>query len=380
MKTMKILLVSEHFYPYGGAELSLWKLCGALTRKGHRLHVITARRDGEPDYEEKEGVEIFRPFATGNLAHRFAFALRLQSYLKKWLRGRDIDIIYNLSYVPTVPATRIARKFGIPSVTLLGHFCGRKWFQLAGPFLALFNILSEILVIRLARHHALVAQCRDTADKVSAHTNADVEVICNTLLDPVAINQAKQETDSKKVRDSLSVGDGELFLLHVGALIRTKNVYNLIRALSGWQQKFKLVLVGDGPERARIETLVQRLNLAGDVFLLGEKPHEETLSIIKSCDVLLLSSICEQVPNVVLEALALGRPVIATKVGGVPEIKSANLHLVDTLEEMRQVIDNGIETAEEDKIMTEYSLDRVAGQYEELFLRLAGSKIKSKQV
>ena len=377
---MKILVVSEHFYPYGGAELSLWKLCGALTRKGHRLHVITARRDGEPDYEEREGVEIFRPFATGNLAHRLAFALRLQSYLKKWLRERDVDIIYNLSYVPTVPATRIARKLGIPSVTLLGHFCGRKWFQLTSPFLALFNILSEILVIRLARHHALVAQCRDTADKVSAHTNADVEVICNTLLDPAAINRAKKETGSKKVRESLSVGNDELFLLHVGALIRTKNVYNLIRALSGWQQKFKLVLVGDGPERARIETLVQRLNRAGDVFLPGEKPHDETLSIIKSCDVLLLPSICEQVPNVVLEALALGRPVIATKVGGVPEIKSANLHLVGQLEEMRQVIDNGIEATEEDKIMAEYSLDRVAGQYEGLFLRLTGSKMKDKQV
>ncbi|MGB2815535.1 MAG: glycosyltransferase family 4 protein [Dehalococcoidales bacterium] len=376
---MKILVVSEHFYPYGGAELSLWKLCGALTRKGHRLHVITARRDGEPDYEEKEGIEIFRPFATGNLAHRFAFALRLQSYLKKWLRERDVDIIYNLSYVPTVPATRIARKSGIPSVTLLGHFCGRKWFQLTNPFLALFNMLSEILVIRLARHHALVVQCRDTADKVSAHTNADVEVICNTLLDPAAINQAKKGMGSKKVREDFGVGDDELFLLHVGALIRTKNVYNLIRALSGWQQKVKLVLVGDGPERTRIETLVQRLNRAGDVLLLGEKPHEETLSIIKSCDGLLLSSICEQVPNVVLEALALGRPVIATKVGGVPEIKSANLHLVDTLEEMRQVIDNGIEATEEDKIMAEYSLDKVAGQYEGLFLRLAGSKMKDKQ-
>jgi len=377
---MKILLVSEHFYPYGGAELSLWKLCAALTRKGHRLHVITARRNGEPDYEEKEGIEIFRPFATGNLVRRFAFALKLQSYLKRWLRERDVDIIYNLSYVPTVPATCIARKSGIPSVTLLGHFCGRKWFQLASPFLALFNMLSEIITIRLARQYILVAQCRDTADRVSAYTNADVEVICNTLLDPAAINQAKKETGVKKVREGLGIGDGELFLLHVGALIRTKNVYNLIRALSGWQQKFKLVLVGDGPERARIEKLVQRLNLAGDVFLLGNKSHDETLSIIKSCDVLLLSSICEQVPNVVLEALALGRPVIATKVGGVPEIKSANLHLVDTLEEIRQVIDNGIKAAEEAKIMTEYSLDRVAGQYEGLFLKLVGSKMKDKQV
>ena len=377
---MKILVVSEHFYPYGGAELSLWKLCLALTRKGHRLHVITARCEGEPDYEEKEGVDIFRPFATGNLAHRFAFALRLQSYMKRWLQERNVDIIYNLGYVPTVPATRIAWKSGIPSVTLLGHFCGKKWFQLTNPFLALFNISSEIMTIRLARHHALVAQCQDTADKVSAHTNAEVEVICNTLLDPAAINQAEKSADSKKVRENLGIGDDELFLLHVGALIRTKGVYNLVRALYGWQRKFKLALVGDGPELARIETLVRHLNMAGYVLLLGGKPHNETLSIMKSCDALLLSSICEQMPNVVLEALALGRPVIATKVGGIPDIKSANLHLVDRLEEIRQVIDSGIKAASGDKIMTEYSLEKVAGQYEGLFLRLAGSKMKEKKV
>ena len=375
-----MLVVSEHFYPYGGAELSLWKLCAALARKGHQLYVITARRDGEPDYEEKEGIHLFRPFTTGNLAHRFVFALRLQSYMKKWLQGRKIDIIYNLGYVPTVPVTRIAGKLGIPSVTLLGHFCGKKWFRLTNPLLALFNIFSETMTIRLARHHALVVQCQDTADKVSAHTNAEVEVICNTLLDPAAINQAEKRTDSKKVREILGIGDDELFLLHVGALIRTKGVYNLVRALSGWQRRFKLVLVGDGKERARIEILAQRLNLAGDVFLLGEKPHDETLSIIKSCDVLLLSSICEQMPNVVLEALALGRPVIATKVGGVPEIKSANLHLVDQLEEIRWVIDNGIQAAEDDELMTEYSLEKVSGQYEKLFLRLTGSKMKEKKV
>jgi len=377
---MKMLVVSEHFYPYGGAELSLWKLCAALARKGHQLYVITARRDGEPDYEEKEEIHLFRPFTTGNLAHRFVFALRLQSYMKRWLQGRKIDIIYNLGYVPTVPVTRIAGKLGIPSVTLLGHFCGKKWFRLTNPLLALFNIFSETMTIRLARHHVLVVQCQDTADKVSAHTNAEVEVICNTLLDPAAINQAEKRTDSKKVRESLGIGNDELFLLHVGALIRTKGVYNLVRALSGWQRRFKLVLVGDGKERARIEILAQRLNLAGDVFLLGEKPHDETLSIIKSCDVLLLSSICEQMPNVVLEALALGRPVIATKVGGVPEIKSANLHLVDQLEEIRQVIDNGIQAAEDDELMTEYSLEKVSGQYEKLFLRLTGSKMKEKKV
>lgn len=377
---MKILVVSEHFYPYGGAELSLWKLCGALTRKGHQIHVITARRGGEADYEKKDETEIYRPFATGNLIRRFIFALRLYPYLKRWLRGREIDIIYNLSYVPTLPATRIARKFGIPSVTLLGHFCGRKWFQLAIPPLALLNFIAERLTIRLGKHKVLVVQCQDTAEKIATGTSAEIEVICNTLLETAAINQAKERTDIKKIRVALGIENNELFLIQVGALIRTKNVYNLIKVLAGWQQKFKLILVGDGPERARIEKLIQRLGLAENILLLGKKSHDETLSIIKSGDVLLLPSICEQIPNVVLEALALGRPVIATRVGGVPEIKSPNLHLVDQLEEISRVIDSGIKAAEEDTIMTEYSLDRVAEQYEGLFLRLTGSKMKDKQV
>ncbi|MBL7127030.1 MAG: glycosyltransferase family 4 protein [Dehalococcoidales bacterium] len=377
---MKILVVSEHFYPYGGAELSLWKLCRTLNQKGHQIHVITARRGGEVDYEIKDGIEILRPFPTGNLVRRFIFAVKLYSYLKRWLRGREVDIIYNLSYVPTVPATRIARKYGIPSVTLLGHFCGRKWFKLTNPPLALFNFITEILTIRLGKHKVLVVQCQDTAKKISASTSAEIEVICNTLLETAAISQAKEKTDIRKIRVDLGIENDELFLIHVGALIRTKNVCNLVKTLSGWQQKFKLILVGDGSERARIEKLVQRLGLAENVSLLGAKPHDETLSIIRACDALLLPSICEQIPNVVLEALALGRPVIATRVGGVPEIKSPNLHLVGQLEEISRIIDDGIKAVEEGTIMAEYSLDRVAAQYERLFLRLTGSKMEDKQV
>jgi len=88
---MNILLVTEYFYPYGGAELSLWRLCGVLSQKGHKIYVITARRNGETDYEVKDGIEIYRPFSTGNTMQRFIFAMKLYPYLKKWLRGKDID-------------------------------------------------------------------------------------------------------------------------------------------------------------------------------------------------------------------------------------------------------------------------------------------------
>lgn len=377
---MNILLVAEHFYPYGGAELSLWRLCGVLSKKGHQIYVITARRDGEADYEVKGGVEIYRPFSTGNTAQRFIFALRLYPYLNQWLRGKEIDIVYNLSYVATMPATYAAAKYGISAVTLLGHLCGKQWFKLTNPFSALLNYFMEIFTIRFGKHSVLAVQCQDSARRVARRTRAETHVIHIAFLEPDGLKEVRESTDIKRIRQTLLIGEDELFLLFVGALIRTKNAPSLVRALADLRKNFRLVLVGEGPERAKIEGLVKRLNLEDKVILLGQKSHEETLAMIRTCDALLLPSICEQVPNVVLEALALGRPVIATKVGGIPELKSVNLHLIDNLEEISQILNSGIEAKEEDRIVEEYSLDNVAGQYERLFARLTSSKIEAKRV
>ena len=376
---MNILLVTEYFYPYGGAELSLWRLCGALSQKGHKIYVITARRNGETGYEVKDGIEIYRPFSTGNTMQRFIFAMKLYPYLKKWLRGKDIDIVYNLSYVATLPATYVAAKYGISAVTLLSHLCGKQWFKLTIPFSALLNYFMEIFTIRFGRHSVLVVQCRDSARRVARRTRAETNVIHIAFIEPNGLKEVKESTNVKKVRETLRIGEGELFLLFVGAFIRTKNATSLVRTSADLRKNFKLVLVGDGPERSKIAGLVKRLNLEDRVILLGQKPHGETLAMMRACDALVLPSICEQVPNVVLEALALGRPVIATKVGGIPEIRSANLHLIDNLGELDMILDSGIAAREEDRIIEEYSLDNVVGQYESLFARLAGSRTKTKR-
>jgi glycosyltransferase involved in cell wall biosynthesis len=374
---MKLLLVSEYFYPYGGAELSLWKLCGALVARGHAISVVTSRRSGEAEHEVKEGIEVFRPFATGNLWSRFLFASKLYPYLSRWLKGRDIDIVYNLGYVPTLPATYAARKHKVPAVTLLGHLCGTGWFRLVNPLLALFNWTMEKFTIRFGRHRVLVAQCQESAQKVAGGARAEVAVICNTFLDGPLIEKARTGTDVRKVRESLGIEEGSLFLLMAGGLIPTKNIPATIKALAGWQKPYRLVLAGEGPQRGKIERLIKQEHLDDRVVLAGRKPHGETLALMRACDVLLLTSLCEQVPNVVLEALALGRPIIATRVGGVPGITSANLHLIDRLEEIRDILDSGIQAAEEDTIGEDYSLEKVAGQYEALFDRLAREKTET---
>ena len=72
--------------------------------------------------------------------------------------------------------------------------------------------------------------------------------------------------------------------------------------------------------------------------------------------------------------LALGRPVVATRVGGIPEVHSANLHLVDNLDEINRILEDGLTPVPEDGIIKEYSLEHIAGRYEELFRGVAHTK------
>src|SRR4029078_6127942 len=81
-----------------------------------------------------------------------------------------------------------------------------------------------------------------------------------------------------------------------------------------------LLVVGDGPDRARLEALSAELGLDGRVRFLGARSREDVLRTFYAADVAMLPSRWENFPHLVVEALAVGTPVIASSVGGIPEI------------------------------------------------------------
>jgi glycosyltransferase involved in cell wall biosynthesis len=81
-----------------------------------------------------------------------------------------------------------------------------------------------------------------------------------------------------------------------------------------------LVVVGDGPERERLERLALENHVADRIFFAGQRSKEETFGLMTACDVFVLNSTYEGFPHVVLEAMCAGLPVIATAVGGTPEL------------------------------------------------------------
>jgi glycosyltransferase involved in cell wall biosynthesis len=112
--------------------------------------------------------------------------------------------------------------------------------------------------------------------------------------------------------------DGNV-LVFAGRLGPQKAVAVLLDALAD-VEGVVLVVAGDGPERAALERRAAELRLDGRARFLGSVPRETVLRLFRAADASVLPSAWENFPHTVVEALAVGCPVIATAVGGVPEV------------------------------------------------------------
>jgi glycosyltransferase involved in cell wall biosynthesis len=108
-------------------------------------------------------------------------------------------------------------------------------------------------------------------------------------------------------------------IVTVGRLVPWKNIDHLIEALLAIEDA-GLVIVGDGPERNRLESITRANNLNDRVYFAGQRSKEETFGLMAACDLFVLNSTYEGFPHVVLEAMCAGLPVVATAVGGTPEL------------------------------------------------------------
>ena len=152
-------------------------------------------------------------------------------------------------------------------------------------------------------------------------------------------------------RDRLGYVDEDFVIIFVGRLTRPKGVYELLEAFASLlsdNRSIKLLLVGSLLEQARVSKRIISLGIKSKVKLIGGVGHEEIPGYLNAADVFVLPSWMEGLPNVVMEACACERPVIASAVGGIPELIENNItgflmtpkSAIDIAERLRFVITN----------------------------------------
>jgi teichuronic acid biosynthesis glycosyltransferase TuaC len=271
------------------------------------------RLRGAPRHERIAGLEVSHP-RTLHLPRVIdaAAPLYAASLLPAVLRRRGrVDVVLGAwAYPDGCAAIALARLVGAPCVVKLHGSDMNIVAERPGP--------RRQLAAMLPRAAAVVAVSRPLAERAIALGVAPerVHVVANGV-----DSERFRPDDRAAARATLGLPPAGRLVLYVGHLKESKGVLDLAAAFAELAPRLagaRLAVVGDGEARGR---LAGRLAPLGERALpVGPRPHDEIATWLAACDVLCLPSWNEGTPNVVLEALAAGRRVVATAVGGIPDL------------------------------------------------------------
>lgn len=222
-------------------------------------------------------------------------------------------ILASWAYPDAYAASRLAREFGCPLVTNV----------LGSDINALGQMPAVAPMIRqaLGQSHRVISVSHALAERVTAlGVPAEKVIVQHNGVDGARFRLQ----DRKALRRRLELPEERKMVLYVGNWVPEKGVDVLVRAFallkSRGRTDLTLALVGSGPLEPTLREIVQQNGLDDQVRFCGRKPHEAIPDWMAASDLFCLPSLREGCPNVVLEALSCGRPVVASRVGGVPEL------------------------------------------------------------
>lgn len=213
-----------------------------------------------------------------------------------WLSGAAAWICARLLDIPFTVTVHAYDIFA--STDLLGLICGEA---------------SQVIAISNHNLQALAAADLRSPEQITV-------IRCGVNLDEFEVHRGGNESSSS---------NGRVEILSVGSLVEKKGHRFLIEACGLLQERgidFACTIIGGGPQKRELHRLVKRLGLSGRVRLLGARPHPEILAAYPRHHLFVLASIIAKdgdrdgIPVVMMEAGAMGLPIVSTEVSGIPEI------------------------------------------------------------
>lgn len=289
----------------GGAERQLVALAPLFDPERFRVIVATMQPGGELEEQLREaGVEL------RCLNFRMRHFLPAVGRLRSLLRQEEVGILHTHMYYASWYGRIAGLRAGVPVMitTDHGHDPWKKPWHVAFERYALKRTALRIAV---SQDVAEVLRAREKVpeDKLRVIPNGvDVQRF--------QIGQAERDS----VRSDLGMADETLLVGTVGRLVKPKALHVLIEAaarLLGTIPETRLLIVGEGPLRGELERHASGLGIGKQVFFAGAR--SDIPAVLAAMDVFVLSSQREGLPVALLEAMAAGKPIVATRVGGIPE-------------------------------------------------------------
>jgi glycosyltransferase involved in cell wall biosynthesis len=375
LRGLRVVMVIQSYLPrLGGAEKQLAAVCRELRKQGIEPSIVTRRYPGMSAFESIEGTPVYRvpaprPKALAALCYLFFGFLRIRNLHPQVLHAHEL-----LS--PTDLAILAKRNLGCPLVVkvlrggklgdldkLRHRRGGQARIRRLKQNVDIFLTISREIEAELAAEGIDPARCRFLPNGVDTH-----------------IYQPVNDKMKREIRAALGLPEGYI-CLYSGRLAPEKGLDVLLNAwnkISSRHPQAHLLLLGSGPQEAALK------EMAGERVIFGGYVPDPCL-FYQACDLFVLPSLTEGLSNAMLEAMACGLPLVATRVGAAGELnptgENGRLVMPGNTEELAQALDFCLSNPKESRrmgangiqfVQSTYSLDQTVARLTAIYAELAG--------
>ncbi len=382
----RVCMLIPSFYPLvGGAEQQAGQLARKLTDKGLEVFIITRRLKETSKFEIINGVSVYRTFYKW---HTLSFLLSALVFLIRKRNYYDILHVHTM-YSPAVLACAlkaILKKKVIVKVRRTGS---------GALFNRLFVNLLDKWRFKFLVHYV---DCFIAVNREAEMTLVSMGIPRDSIkwipngVDKNLFKPANKE--EKEYLKRITGVKGGPIIAFVGRLISRKKVELLISILPIIKKHFSkavLLVIGEGSERKAWEELAKEKRVFEDIVFAGQCGQEKLLNFLKVSDLFVLPSRSEGIPNALLEAMASGLPVVASRINGIMDLISdghngllfAPMEENDLLEKVVTLLENEkfrreIGGKARETVENRFSFDIIKQEYADLYEHLAKSSQKHK--
>jgi len=299
----------------------------ALAEEGFEMHVVTQHNPGISYEEIMDNIHVHRfrwlePKTFRALVHfhglmdtfrMITYVISLFFNLIRIIRKYKIQIIHAHSVIPTGFVASIVSKLMHKPLFITAHGMDINNFENS-------RIFNYFIASSLNSSFKSIAVSEDLAKKMRFMVKDKNRVfVLRNAVDTDRFNP----TRDKSIRSKFDINDEDILILFVGYLDEFKGIFELINAfnvINSENRNVKLMMVGTGPKKEDLLKILTKMNIEDEVIFTGRVEPQKIHKYYQAADIFVLPSYTEGLPVSVLEAMACGLPVVATNVGGIPEI------------------------------------------------------------
>jgi glycosyltransferase involved in cell wall biosynthesis len=256
---------------------------------------------------ESRGIEVIPIVAKSQ------FSIEMMKTMIGIIRDNDFDIVHAHDYKTDILTTLISRSIKIPTMTTahgwITNTAKSKLYTFVGK--NCFRFFDKVIAVS-PKIHRTIASFGVRSDRL--------ELIYNAI---VAENYVREDYTPGYLRQRFDIPAHYKIIGNIGRISPEKGQKDFVRAaakLLARRGDLAFILIGNGPDTEEVKSLANELNISKSVFFTGHE--EEIRPVYRDLDLFALTSYTEGFPNVVLESLCMGVPVLATDVGGTADIVS----------------------------------------------------------